>query len=91
MEQPMEERVASLEDAAQWHEQTIARLASFTGNHDQLMEGLPANKETLHAIREKIAIQPEEMARDTVTRRLRLRLTRRYGWLGDEQNGTACP
>ena len=79
----MARATCGLEDAAQRCEHTLARLASFTGNHDQLMEGLPANKETLHAIREKIAIQPDEMARDTVTRRLRLRLTRRYGWLGD--------
>ncbi len=87
----MARATCGLEDAAQRCEHTLARLASFTGNHDQLMEGLLANKETLHAIREKIAGLMEELTRDSATRRHWLRLTQHYGWLGDEQNGTACP
>ena len=43
------------------------------------MERFLANKETLHAIREKIASLMEELTCDTVTRRLWLRLAQRYG------------
>ena len=81
MQQPLEERVASLEDTAQRHEQTIARLDAIAENHDQLMERLLANQEA-------IASLLEEVTRDAgTTRRLWLRLAQRYGWLDDEQNG----
>ena len=88
MQQPLEERVASLEDTAQRHEQTIARLDAIAENHDQLLERLLANQETLQANQEAIASLLEEVTRDAATtRRLWLRLAQRYGWLDDEQNG----
>ena len=88
MQQPLEERVASLEDTAQRHEQTIARLDAIAENHDQLLERLLANQETLQANQEAIAGLLEELTRDAATtRRLWLRLAQRYGWLDDEQNG----
>ena len=96
MQQPLEERVASLEAAAQRHEQTIARLVSIAENHDQLLErllasqeALQANQETLHFNQEAIVNLLEELTRDAATtRRLWLRLAQRYGWLDDEQNGS---
>ena len=102
MQQPLEERVASLEDAAQRHEQTIARLDAIVENHDQLLErllasqeALQANQETLQASHETLRSNQEaivnlleELTRDAATtRRLWLRLAQRYGWLDDEQNG----
>ena len=95
MQQPLEERVTSLEDAAQRHEQTIARLVSIAENHDQLLErllasqeALQASQETLHSNQEAIVNLLEELTRDAATtRRLWLRLAQRYGWLDDEQNG----
>ena len=80
-QQPLEERVTSLETAAQRHEQTIARLDSMIEDHDQLLDRLIANQEA-------IANLLEEVTRDAaITRRLWLRLAQRYGWLDDEQNG----
>ena len=70
MQQPLEERVASLEDAAQRHERTLARLASIAENHDQLKDRMQANQE-------KIASLLEELTRDSATRRLWLRLAQR--------------
>ena len=88
MQQPLEERVASLEDAAQRHEQTIARLVSIAENHDQLLERLLASQETLVSNQNEIVNLLEELTRDAATtRRLWLRLAQRYGWLDDEQNG----
>ena len=102
MQQPLEERVTSLETAAQRHEQTIARLDAIIENHDQLMDRLLANQETLQANQvtlqasqvtlqanqEAMASLLEELTRDAATtRRLWLRLAQRYGWLDDEQNG----
>ena len=102
MQQPLEERVASLETAADRHEQTLARLDSIIENHDQLLDrllvnqetlqanqkSLQANQETLQANQEAIASLLEELTRDAATtRRLWLRLAQRYGWLDDEQNG----
>ncbi len=89
MQQPLEERVASLETAADRHEQTLARLDSIIENHDQLLDRLLVNQETLQANQEAIASLLEELTRDAATtRRLWLRLAQRYGWLDDEQNGT---
>ena len=49
---------------------------------------LLANQETLQANQEAIFSLLEELTRDAATtRRLWLRLARRYGWLDDEQNG----
>ena len=80
-QQPLEERVTSVETAAQRHEQTIARLDSMIEDHDQLLDRLIANQEA-------IANLLEEVTRDAaITRRLWLRLAQRYGWLDDEQNG----
>ena len=88
MQQPLEQRVASLEAAAERHEQTIARLGSIAENHDQLLDRLLANQETLQANQEAIVSLLEELTRDAATtRRLWLRLAQRYGWLDDEQNG----
>ena len=88
MQQPLEERVASLEAAADRHEQTLARLASIAENHDQLLDRLLANQETLQANQEAIVSLLEELTRDAATtRRLWFRLAQRYGWLDDEQNG----
>ena len=72
MQQPLEERMASLETAAERHERTLARLASIAENHDQLKDRMQANQE-------KIASLLEELTRDSATRRLWLRLAQRYG------------
>ena len=95
MQQPLEERVSSLEAASQRHEQTLARLDAIIENHDQFMdrllasqERLQANQERLEANQERIVGLMEELTRDAATtRRLWLRLAQRYGWLDDEQNG----
>ena len=46
-QQPLEERLTSLESSAERHEQTIARLDAIAADHDQLMERLVANQEYL--------------------------------------------
>ena len=87
-EQPLEARLASVESAAERHEQTLARLASIAEDHDQLLDRLVANQETLQANQEAIVSLLEELTRDAATtRRLWLRLAQRYGWMDDEQNG----
>ena len=87
-QQPLEERLASLETVVAGHEQTMARLATIAQDHDQLLERLVANQETLQANLEAIVSLLEEVARDAaITRRLWLRLAQRYGWIDDEQNG----
>ena len=87
-QQPLEERVTSLETAAQRHEQTIARLDSMIEDHDQLLDRIIANQEALQANHQAIVSLLEEVTREAaVTRRLWLRLAQRYGWLDDEQNG----
>ena len=101
-QQPLEERVASLETSAERHAQSIARLDAMKEDHDQLMERLVANQEflqenlkTLQASQERIEANHEaivrlleEVTRDAAnTRRLWLRLAQRYGWIDDEQNG----
>ena len=96
MQQPLEERVTSLETATERHEQHIARLDAIIENHDQLLDRLLANQETLQANQETLQANQdaivsllEELTRDAATtRRLWLRLAQRYGWLDDEQNGT---
>ena len=81
MQQPLEERLASLETAGERHEQTIARLISIAENQDQLKDRLLANQEATTRLL-------EEVIRDAATtRRFWLRLAQRYGWLDDEQNG----
>ena len=101
-QQPLEERVASLETAAERHEQTLARLDTIIENQDQLIDRiqanqeilqanqatLQANQEILQANQEAIVNLLEELTRDAATtRRLWLRLAQRYGWIDDEQNG----
>ena len=85
MQQPLEERIASLETAAerqeQRHEQTIARLVSIAENQDQLLDRLLANQEATAQLLEEVIHDA------ATTRRLWLRLAQRYGWLDDEQNG----
>ena len=89
MQQPLEERLTSLEANAERHEQTLGRLDAIIENHDQLLDRLLANQETLQANQEAIVGLLEELTRDAATtRRLWLRLAQRYGWLDDEQNGT---
>ena len=46
-QQPLEERLTSLEYSAERHQQTIARLDAILEGHDQLMERLVANQEFL--------------------------------------------
>ena len=88
MQQPLQQRVASLEDTTQRHEQHMARLDAIIEHQDQLMERTLANQETLQANQEAIVKLLEELTRDAATtRRLWLRLAQRYGWLEDEQNG----
>ena len=102
MQQPLEERVASLETASARHDQTIARLTAIAENQDQLLERLMVNQEIFAAKQETFAATQEtfaatlqtivqlleELTRDAATtRRLWLRLAQRYGWLDDEQNG----
>ena len=70
-----------MENAAERHEQTIARLDSMVEDHDQLLDRIIANQEA-------IANLLGEVTRDAaITRRLWLRLAQRYGWLDEEQNG----
>ena len=103
MQQPLEERLTSLEANAERHEQTLGRLDAIIENHDQLLDRLLANQETLQANQETLQSNQEkmqanqeaivglleELTRDAATtRRLWLRLAQRYGWLDDEQNGT---
>ena len=96
MQQPLEERLTSLEANAERHEQTLGRLDAIIENHDQLLDRLLANQETLQANQETMQANQEaivglleELTRDAATtRRLWLRLAQRYGWLEDEQNGT---
>ena len=61
MQQPLEERVASLETAADRHEQTLARLDSIIENHDQLLDRLLANQETLQANQETLQANQETL------------------------------
>ena len=79
MQQPLEERVASLETAAERHEQTLARLDSIVENHDQLLDRILANQEATARLLEEVIHDA------ATTRRLWLRLAQRYGWLDDEQ------
>ena len=95
MQQPLDNRVASLEDTARRHEQTIARLDAIIENHDQFMERILANQEAIQASHEALRANQEafanlleELTRDAATtRRFWFRLAQRYGWLDDEQNG----
>ena len=103
MQQPLEERVASLETTSERHEQTLIRLDTIIENQDQLMDRIQANQEILQANQATLQANQEilqanqeaivsslleELTRDAATtRRLWLRLAQRYGWLDDEQNG----
>ena len=81
MQQPLEERVSSLETTVERHEQTLARLDTIIENQYELMDRLLANQEAIVSL-------IGELTRDAATtRRLWLRLAQRYGWLDDEQNG----
>lgn len=46
-QQPLEERLTSLESSAERHQQTIARLDAILEGHDQLMGRLVANQKFL--------------------------------------------
>ena len=61
MQQPMEERVTSLEATAERHEQTLARLDSIIENYDQLLERLLANQEALQANQETLQANQETL------------------------------
>lgn len=61
----MEDGVDSLETASERHEQTITRLEAIAENQDQLLDRLVGLL--------------EELTRDTVIRRLWLRLAQHYG------------
>ena len=102
MQQPLEDRVTSVEAAAARHEQRLARLdamiarldASIADHRQHLarLDAMIADHDQLFdrilAIEERLDMRQEELERDAaVTRRLWLRLAQRYGWLDDEQNG----
>ena len=102
MQPPLEDRVTSVETAAERHEQHMARLDAMLArmdaqiaDHDQLFdrilaleESLQSKQESLESTQAAMASLLEELARDAaVTRRLWFRLAQRYGWLDDEQNG----
>ena len=53
MQQPLEERLASLETNAARHEQTLARLVSIAENQDQLLDRLQANQEAIVSLLEE--------------------------------------
>ena len=61
MQQPLEDRVTSLEAAAERHEQTLARLDSIIENHDQLLDRLLVNQETLQANQETLQANQETL------------------------------
>ena len=61
MQQPLEERVDSLEAAAQRHEQTTARLVTIAENHDQLLERLLASQQALQANQETLQANQETL------------------------------
>jgi len=81
MQQPLEERTASLEMVAERHGQTIARLVYIAENQDQLLGRLLTNQEATTQLLEEVIHDA------ATTRRLWLRLAQRHGWLDDEQNG----
>ena len=101
-QQPLEDRLSTLENASLRHEQTMARLSTISEHQDELFDRLLANQEALKANKEaiqasqermdatyeRIARLREEVARNAAnTGRLWLRLAQRYGWWEDEQNG----
>ena len=49
MQQPLEDRIASIETAAERHNQTILRLTAIADHQDQLLDRLVANQDTLQA------------------------------------------
>ena len=62
MQQPLEERVDSLETASARHEQTLARLAAIEENQDHLLERLLANHEILVARQDELAAAQDKLA-----------------------------
>ena len=54
MQQPLEDRLATVEASVQRHEQTIARLDAIIENHDQLLERLLTNQESLQASQDRL-------------------------------------
>ena len=67
-QQPLEERLASLETSAERHAQSIARMDAMIEDHDQLMERLVANQEflqenlkTLQASQQRIQANQDRM------------------------------
>ena len=67
-QQPLEERLASLETSAERHAHSIARMDAMLEDHDQLMERLVANQEflqenlkTLQASQDRMQITQERM------------------------------
>ena len=103
MQQRPEERAAYLEAAPERYQQAMARLDAVAKNQGRLLDRLKANRQGLRtrqetarateeasrSLQERIASLLEELRRDAaVTRRLWLRLSRRYDWTDDEQSGT---
>ena len=62
MQQPLEERVDSLETSSARHEQTLARLAAIEENQDHLLERLLANHEILVARQDELAAAQDKLA-----------------------------
>ena len=80
----------------------MARLDAVAKNQERLLNRLEANQENLRirqetarateeasrSLQDRIADLLEELRHDAViTHRLWLRLSRRYGWTDDEENG----
>ena len=61
MQQPLEERVSSLEATGQRHEQTLARLDAMIENHDQFMDRILATQERLQASQERLEANQERL------------------------------
>ena len=49
MQQPLEDRISSLETAAERHDETILRLTAIADHQDQLLDRLVTNQDTLQA------------------------------------------
>ena len=102
MQQPLRDRMTSLESATERHEQRIQRLDAIIENHDQLFERLVTSQEELQAGQARLEARHDRLEANqeamvtllqeltsqvTATHRIWLRLAERFGWTDDEQNG----
>ena len=99
MQQPLNDRLTSLESTTERHEQSIQRLDAIIENHDQLLERLITSQEALQAGQDRLEANQDAMvtllqeltSQVAATHRIWLRLAERYGWTDDEQNGAGPP